>query len=175
MPPCASRSVIRFSITWPAEPSWLLDHLGLAHQRLEHDVGLALLVAEIAAEDLLGGLELAVDAAVALLEPRRVPRQIEMDEIGAIGLEVDALARRVGADQDAQRLLGRIGIEGGLHLLAAILAGGAGEDGDPLVRLVGVGERFAEPLLQPAPRVLPFGEDDQPAIVPGRCRTADSP
>jgi hypothetical protein len=55
----------------------LLDHLaggaelvandgGLAHEGVEHDVGVALLVAEITAEHLGGGLELAVDAAVAL-------------------------------------------------------------------------------------------------------------
>ena len=104
-----------------------LNHFGLAHQGLEHNVGFALLVTEITAEHLLGRLELAIDAAVALLETRRVPGQIEMDEIGAIGLKIDAFARRVGADENAQRLLRRIGIECRLHLLAAILAGGAGE------------------------------------------------
>ncbi len=98
---------MRFSITWPADPSCFANHLGLAHQRFQHDVGLALLVAEIAAEHLLGRLQLAIDAAVALLQPRRVPRQVEMDEVGAPGLQVDAFARGVGADEDAQRLLGR--------------------------------------------------------------------
>ena len=120
MPAASSLSLIRFSITWPAEPS-CADHFGLAHERIEHNVGFALLVAEVAAEDLLGRLQLAVDAAVALLQARRIPRQIEMNEIGAVGLQVDAFARRIGADEDAQRLLVRIGIEGALHLLAAIL------------------------------------------------------
>ena len=46
----------------------------------------ALGVAEVAAEDLLRRLELPVDAAVALLEPGRVPGQVEMDEVVAAGL-----------------------------------------------------------------------------------------
>ena len=95
-----------------------LDGLGLPHERFEHDVFLALGVEEVAAEDLRGRLQLAVDAAVALLEACRVPRQVEVEEIEAPRLQVDALARRVGADQDAQRVLGRVGVEGLLHRLA---------------------------------------------------------
>ena len=64
----------------------LLDHLGLTHQSVEHDVGLALLVSEIAAEYLFRGLKLAIDAAIALLEPRRIPGQIEMQEFEAPSL-----------------------------------------------------------------------------------------
>ena len=45
------------------------DRLGLPHQRIEHDVRFALLVAEIAAGDLLRRLKLAIDAAVALFQP----------------------------------------------------------------------------------------------------------
>ena len=150
----------------------LLDHLGLAHQRVEHDVGLALLVFEIAAEHLFRGLKLAINAAVALLQPRRIPGQIEVDQVGAPSLQVDALARGVGADQDTKGFLGGVSIEGSLHLLAAILAGGAGEDADALVDAVGIGERLVETLFQPAPRVLPFGEDDEAAIIPRQCRTA---
>ena len=44
------------------------DYLRLAHQRLENDVGLALLVAEITAEHLFCRLKLAVDAAITLFE-----------------------------------------------------------------------------------------------------------
>ena len=43
----------------------------------EDDVLLALLVDEVAAADLRRRLQLAVDAAVALLQPRRVPGQID--------------------------------------------------------------------------------------------------
>src|SRR5262249_30123976 len=51
-------------------------------------------VDEIAAADLRRGLQLAVDAPVALLQSRRVPGQVEVQEIVAAGLQVDALARR---------------------------------------------------------------------------------
>ena len=143
-----------------------LDDLGLAHQRLEHDVGLALLVTEIAAEDLLGRLELAVDAAVALLEARWIPRQVEMDEVRAIGLQIDAFARRIGADQDAQRLVA------GSALNAALTSSRRSWPVMPVkiamrssARSVSA-MRFAQPFFQPAPRVFPFGEDDQAAIVP---------
>ena len=40
--------------------------------------------------------------AVALLEPRRVPGQIDIDEIMASHLKVDPFARGVGADQDGE-------------------------------------------------------------------------
>src|SRR5262245_20780912 len=142
------------------------DYLGLAYQRLVHDVGLALLVAKIAAEHLLGRLKLAVDAAVALLEPRWIARQIEMDEIRAISLQGDAFPGGIGADQDAQRLLLRICVEGGLHLLAAILPGGSGKDANALVCSVSVGKRFSQAPFQPTTGVLPFREDNEPAIIP---------
>jgi hypothetical protein len=47
-------------------------------------------------------LQLAVDAAIALLEPPRVPGQVDMEEIMASHLKVDPFTRGVGADQDAQ-------------------------------------------------------------------------
>ena len=58
-----------------------LNDLGLAHQRFEHDVGLALLITEVSAENLLGRLQLAIDATVALLKAGGIPWQIEMDEV----------------------------------------------------------------------------------------------
>ena len=45
-------------------------------------------------------LPVPVDTAVALLEPVRVIRQIEMDQIEAALLQVQPLGQRVGADQD---------------------------------------------------------------------------
>ena len=82
----------------------LADALGLADERLQDDVLGALLVDEVAAPDLRRRLQLAVDAAVALFEPRRIPGQIDVDEVVAAHLEVDAFARGVGADQDTQRI-----------------------------------------------------------------------
>ena len=109
----------------------LLDGLRLAHQDLEDAVLLAVGVDEVVAVDLVTGLELAVDAAVPLLQPARVPRHVEMEEVPAVGLEVQALAGGVGGDEDAHRVLPRIGGEGTLDLLAL---GGRRRpvvDGDP--------------------------------------------
>ena len=57
------------------------------------------------AADLGGRLELAVDAAVALLDAAGVPGQVEVEQVRAVGLEVEALAGGVGGDQDAERML----------------------------------------------------------------------
>ena len=96
----------------------LLDGLGLPDEHLEHPVLGALRQDEVVAADLGGGLELAVDAAVALLDAARVPGQVEVEEVGAVRLEVEALAGGVGGEQDAQRVLRRVGVEAALDLLA---------------------------------------------------------
>ena len=76
------------------------DGFGFTYQRLQHDVRLALLVTKVAAHNLLGRLKLAINTPIALLKPGRIPRQIKMNKIGAIGLEVNAFSRRVCADED---------------------------------------------------------------------------
>ena len=65
-----------------------------------------------------------------------------MDQVMATGLQVDALARGIGADQNAQRFYGRIGVEGALHILASFLASGTSEHGDAVVGTIGVVDRF---------------------------------
>jgi hypothetical protein len=95
------------------------DELRFPHQRLQDDVFLALLIDEIAAPDFGRPLQLAVDAAVPLLEARRVPRKINVDEIVAAHLEIDPFARSVCADENSQRVLCRIRVEAALQLLAA--------------------------------------------------------
>jgi len=70
-----------------------------------------------------GPAHFAIDAAVALLEARGIPGQIKMDEIAAPCLQVDTLAGGVGAEQDAQRFLGRVGVEGALDVFAPLLTG----------------------------------------------------
>jgi hypothetical protein len=114
------------------------DDLGLPHDRVEHDVLGTICIDEVAAEDFLRRLEFSVDASVALLEAGGIPRQIEMDEVAAAGLQIDALASGIGADQDADGLDRRFGVEGALDLLAAVEAGRAGEDADPLVAAIGI-------------------------------------
>ena len=82
----------------------LLDGLGLPDEHVEHAVLDALGEHEVVAADLVGRLQLAVDAAVALLDPARVPRQVEVEQVGAVRLEVQTLAGGVGRDQDPQRI-----------------------------------------------------------------------
>ena len=94
------------------------DRLGLAHQHLEHPVLDPLRKHEVVAADLVRRLQLAVDAPVALLDSPRVPRQVEVEQVGAVRLEVQALPRGVGRDQDPQRILRRVGVEPALDLLA---------------------------------------------------------
>src|SRR5690606_24270526 len=68
----------------------LLDDLDLAHEGLEDAVLFALRVEEVMTAHLGRRLQRAVDAAVALLEAGGVPGEVEVEEIGAVGLEVDA-------------------------------------------------------------------------------------
>ena len=146
------------------------DALRLLHEHLEHPILRALGIEEVAAEDLPGRLELPVDAAVALVEAARVPGQVEVEEIGAVALQVQPLAGGVGGDQDAERMVFRLGVEGVLDVLADRWRGRAGEDRDPFAGPVGVGDRFAEAAFEVAARVLVLGEDDDAPVVPPRGR-----
>ncbi len=117
----------------PGRAKLLADALGLSDERAQDDVFGTLLVVEVAAPDLRRRLKLAVDAAIPLFKPRRVPGQIDMNEIVAAHLEIDAFARGVGADENAQRIRGRVGVEATFQLLAAFGRGRASEDRDAIV------------------------------------------
>ena len=112
----------------------LLDRLRLPDQDLEDAVLRRAGVDEVVAADLGVRLELAVDAAVALLHAARVPGHVEVEQVPAVGLEVQALAGGVGGDQDADRVLLRVGVEGPLDLLPLGLRRRAVVDRDPLAR-----------------------------------------
>ena len=103
------------------------------------------------------GLADAVDAAEALLDPVRVPRQVVVDhQVGA--LQVQALAGGVGGDQDPDvRVLGEQ-----LRDLAALLAADAAVDGDDGV---GAAEQVADPLGEVVQGVAVLGEDDDLAVA----------
>ena len=75
---------------------FLLDRLGFAHQHFQHAILNALGQDEVMAAHLLGRLQLAIDAAIPLLDPPRIPGQVEMKEVRAVGLEVEPLARSIG-------------------------------------------------------------------------------
>src|SRR5438046_2018892 len=83
-------------------------------------------------------LEGAVDAAVALLHAGRVPRDVEVEEVGALALEVDAFAGGVGGEEDADGMIGEGAVEGALDVLALLVGHAAVEVEDVLVRAVDV-------------------------------------
>ena len=85
-----------------------LDGLRLADQHFQHAILGALREHEVVAADLRGRLQLAVDAPVALLDAAGVPGQVEVEQVGAVRLEVQSLAGGVGGDQDAQRIVRRV-------------------------------------------------------------------
>ena len=122
------------------------------------------------AEDFAVGLELAVDAAVALLHPARVPGDVEVEEVPAVRLEVEAFARGVRGDQDAERVFRRICVEGRLDGLALVGGRGAVKDRDAVSRAVSVRDHRVELLVEIALRVVVFGEDDHARVVPGGAR-----
>ena len=114
-----------------------LDGLCLADEHLQHPVLDPLRQHEVVAANLRRRLQLAVDASVALFDAAGVPRQIEVEQIGAVRLEVQSLAGRVGGQQDAERIGGRVGDETPLDLLAAGAAREPVDHRDALARAVG--------------------------------------
>ena len=179
----ASCSASRWRMPWPETAldvvvddlreaaELLLDGLGLPDQHLEHAVLDPLREHEVVAAHLGGRLELAVDAAVALLDAARVPGQVEVEEVGAVRLEVQALAGGVGGEQDAQRVLRGVGVEPALDLLAPRAAREAVDHLDALVGAVGALDRLLEDRLQVALRALAvLGEDQDAPVVPFRRR-----
>jgi hypothetical protein len=80
-------------------------------------------------------------------------------------------SRRVGAEQDARRLLGRVLVEG--HLLAPVLPGDASEGRDALVSAVGVANsegNISRSTASPGP--IFYDEAMDTASVPAAGRNA---
>src|SRR5690606_17225860 len=104
---------------------------------------------------------------IALLDAARIPGKVEVEEVGAVRLKVQPLARGVGGEQDAQRVPGRVGIEAALDLLAA---GAAGEPVDHLDTLVGsvrALDGLPENFLQVPLRAFSiFGKNQDAAVSP---------
>jgi hypothetical protein len=85
-------------------PQLFANRLGLAHEDLKNPVLRALEIDEVVTEHLVTRLKLAVDATVALLHARRVPRNVEVKQVPAVGLEIETLARRIGRNENAHRV-----------------------------------------------------------------------
>ena len=116
------------------------DQFRLLDQDFENPVLLAIGVDEIVAVDLGAGLELSVDAAVALFETARIPGNVEMEQVPAVGLEVQPLAGGVGGDQDPDRVLLGVRRKCPLDVLTLGRRCRAVVDGDPLAGPVGRGD-----------------------------------
>ncbi len=140
----------RTSKTVPAEglrlDGDLLEQAGV-------DVALAGLVGDEVPQVARLGLADPVDPPEPLLDPVRVPGQVVVDhQVGA--LEVDALARRIGRDEDDDR---GIVLEGRLRR-APLVARQPTMDRDDRLRPP---EERADPLDEIVERVAVLGEDDE--------------
>ena len=115
-------------------------------------------------------LAVAVNAAVALLHPVRVPGDLEVHQAVAVVLQVDALGSGVGGQQDAHEALCGAGLERGLDALAlrvvhaAVQRQQALAGGQPLRR---------QDLLQPVLGGPVLGEEDHPLVGPLAVRLDD--
>ena len=101
-----------------------LNGFGFSHQGSQNAVLGPLLVDEVVAEDLRLWLELAVDAAVALLHAAWVPGDIEVEQVPAVGLKVQAFAGGIGGNQDTDRMFAGWALKA--CLISSRLSGGVG-------------------------------------------------
>ena len=130
--------------------------------RLEGVDGVAPAGADEVADVGGGLLAVAVDAADPLLEPVRVERDVVVDQAVAVALQVDALAGGVGGEQDADRVLGRVGLERQPQLLALV-----GGDAAVQLRRSRAGHALlAQQRGKPELRVAVLGEHDHALVGP---------
>src|SRR5439155_9332087 len=127
-----------------------------------------LLVHKVVAMDLRGSLQLPVDPTVTLLHAAGIPRDVKVNEVGAMVLEIHAFPCRVRGNQDAQGMLVGIRVEGDLHFLAAGLIHSAMKGDNTLLRPLGRGDGGAKLLFEVALRISVFSEDYYAPIVPLR-------
>ena len=100
--------------------------------------------------------------------PARVPGEVEVEQVGAVRLEVQTFPGGICRQQNAKRVLGRIGVEALLDFPPPCRADQPVNHLDALVRQVRSRDRFLQDGLQIALGPLPvLGEDQHPAVVPG--------
>jgi hypothetical protein len=111
------------------------------------------------------GLAVPVHAAVALLEARRVPRDLPVQHPPAVSLEVDALRRCIGRHEDPDRRAGRLRLELGLGPLPVVGVHPPVESGDPVTGVSAEAVR-EQKVDQPLLGIAVLGEDDDPLAGP---------
>src|SRR5262249_18666478 len=116
--------------------------------------------------DLVSLLKFAVNTAVALFHPARVPGYVEVEEVIAIELEVEAFAGGIRGNQHANGVFLGVGIERPLDLLGPGGRCWAVVNFDPMIRTVGALDGSGKMLAKIAQRVLVLGKDDHPRVVP---------
>ena len=136
-------------------------------EHTEHLVLRPLSVEKVTAIYYRAGLEFSVDAAVALFHAGRVPWDIKVDEVMAVGLEVKTFAGGIGADEYPHGVFIWRSVEGAFEILFFLKGGGSVEYLDALIPAVGADDRGLEMLFDKALGVVPFREDDQAARSPG--------
>src|SRR5688572_11314059 len=93
-------------------------------------------------------LELPIDTAVALFDAAGIPWKVEVEEVRAMRLKVQALASGVRCEEDAEWIFRRIGIEPPLDLLPMRAAREAIDDLNALISAVGSFDCLLEDRLQ---------------------------
>jgi hypothetical protein len=118
------------------------------------------------AVNLVGGLQLAVDAAVPLFEAARVPGNVEVKQVVAMGLEIQTFPGGVVTKKDAERVFRGTLVEGQFDGLSLVARRRAMEDGNSLSRVVRAGGGIFQASAEVPEGVLVFGENDDPLIIP---------
>ena len=149
-----------------------LDRFGLPHQCLEDAIFGTLRVDKVVTVHLRFGLELAINAAVALLQTVGIPGHVKVEQVPAVRLQVQPFAGRVGGNENADRVFTGVRIERLADLLPLRRWCGTVIDCDPLRSPVAPGHGGVELLLQVPLCVVIFGKDEDAGVVPRRPRLA---
>src|SRR5712691_385604 len=88
-----------------------LDHVCLPYEHLENTIFGTLGVDEVVTVHLRFGLELAINAAIALLQTVGIPGHVKVEQVPAVCLQVEAFAGSVSGDEDTNRVFVGGGVE----------------------------------------------------------------
>ena len=107
-------------------------------------------------------LAVPVDAAVALFHDVGIPRNLYVDEVVAVVLEVDPFRCSVGGKQDADGRHCRVGLKCCLDDLAFVGRNVTVEEGEPVAAVTVTRQN----LLEPGVRRSVLREQDDALVVP---------